>query len=288
MSFSVNIPKLQSAAEKLGDVASKLSILETDLNNFSISLTLGDSSKLINVSIKENASRLSDETSNVRVYLESLLMIISLYENAENTILGNNNTSKAATGIRSLSSGNILYNTNAESQNNEIDKKLADDIKKALAWKWEYSYLNWLFSSPENRKQIIRDMLTLLAPIYGITAPKLIIGPEQDPTPGLITGGYFDSESNTIWINENFFNNGFIGKDDAVHTLLHEMRHAYQYDVINNPDNYGYDESTINQWRNDYFGYISAEEDFNAYDNQSIETDADDFADRIQTQDWQY
>ena len=288
MSFSVNVPKLQSAAEKLGDIASKLSVLESNLNNFSISLTLGDSSKLINVSIKENASRLSGETVKVRVYLETLLMIISFYENAENEILGNENTRKAAVGIQSLSSGNILNNTNTGAKNNEIDKKLADDIKKALAWKWEYSYLNWLFSSPENRKQIIRDMLALLAPIYGITAPNLIIGPEQDPTPGLTTGGYYEAETNTIWINEDFFRNGFIGKDDAVHTLLHEMRHAYQYDVINNPDNYRYDENTINQWRNDYYGYISPEEDFSAYDNQSIETDADDFADRIQTQDWWY
>lgn len=288
MRFLVNITELQSAATGLGEVASKLSEVEASLSSFSFTATLGDSSKLINDRIRDSVISLSEETAHVRGCQEKLFTIISYYEDTENAILGNNSARNVPAGTRPLTSSNGGDNTSAESSNNEIDEKLAEDIKKALAWKWEYSRVRWLFSSPEERKQTIRDMLALLAPVYGISAPTLIIGPEENPTPGLVTGGYFQAETNTIWINEDFFENGFIGRDDAVHTLLHEMRHAYQYDVINNPDNYKYDEETINQWKNDYYGYISAEDDFDAYDNQAIETDADDFADRIQKQDWWY
>lgn len=288
MRFSVTVPALQRGAENLRDTVSKLSVLEETLSNFHLTGTLGDGTETINARIRETAARLSAETANIRAYQEALLTIISSYENAENANLGRGSTRQTPGRTQSSASGKSGSGTDAASRDNEIDEKIADEIKKKLSWNWKYSRTRWVFSSPDKRKQIIRDMLAELAPIYGITAPSLTIGPEEDPTPGYVTGGYFDPDSNSIWINEDFFEHGFIGRDDAVHTLLHEMRHAYQYDVINHPENYDYDESTVNQWRADYYGYISAEDDFDAYDRQPIETDADGFADRIQTQDWWY
>lgn len=66
-----------------------------------------------------------------------------------------------------------------------------------------------------------------------------------------------------------------------IRTLLHEARHAFQYFAVEHTWRAKPDESNIYSWDCSIENYISSDVDFNMYQSQSIEADADDFAERV-------
>ena len=67
----------------------------------------------------------------------------------------------------------------------------------------------------------------------------------------------------------------------VIRTLLHEARHAFQHFAVEHPWRAKPDESNIYSWEYSIENYISSDVDFNMYQSQSIEADADDFAQRV-------
>lgn len=67
----------------------------------------------------------------------------------------------------------------------------------------------------------------------------------------------------------------------VMETIMHESRHAYQDFAINHPEQVSVDAETIKTWEYNFTHYISPEFDFEAYVNQPVEADANEFSERM-------
>ena len=67
----------------------------------------------------------------------------------------------------------------------------------------------------------------------------------------------------------------------AMETIMHESRHAYQDFAVNHPELVSVDMETIKTWEYNFTHYIRPEFDFEAYVNQPVEADANDFSERM-------
>lgn len=67
----------------------------------------------------------------------------------------------------------------------------------------------------------------------------------------------------------------------VMETIMHESRHAYQDFAVNHPEQVSVDSETIKIWEYNFTHYIKPEFDFEAYENQPVEADANDFSERM-------
>ena len=91
-------------------------------------------------------------------------------------------------------------------------------------------------------------------------------------------GGY-NSGTNTIELNTNYLEKGEC--DDLLNTILHESRHAFQQKAIANPESVSIKGNLIEVWKDNFKNYIHPQFDFEAYESQPIEADANYFADSV-------
>lgn len=91
--------------------------------------------------------------------------------------------------------------------------------------------------------------------------------------------GAFDVETKEIVLNSNLLVNS--NPEEAMKTIMHETRHAYQDFAINYPDKVYIDDDIIKAWKDNSKHYVSPELDYEAYCNQPLEKDAEDFANRM-------
>ena len=91
--------------------------------------------------------------------------------------------------------------------------------------------------------------------------------------------GAFDPITKRIDLNANLLRD--CNSEEVMKTIMHESRHAYQDFAINYPEQVSVDKATIKMWKDNFKNYISPELDFEAYCNQPVEKDANEFADRM-------
>ena len=91
------------------------------------------------------------------------------------------------------------------------------------------------------------------------------------------TCGSHSSAEKRIVINRNLLKSPL----DALHTELHEIRHAIQHDAVQHPEKYGFDAQTIEIWQRNIAYYISPKLDYEAYVLQPIEIDAETWASKM-------
>lgn len=91
--------------------------------------------------------------------------------------------------------------------------------------------------------------------------------------------GSFDPETKQIVLNSDLLKDS--NPMEAMKTIMHETRHAYQDYAINHPEKVSVDADTIKTWKENFKNYISPDFDFEAYCNQPVEKDANDFANRM-------
>lgn len=91
-------------------------------------------------------------------------------------------------------------------------------------------------------------------------------------------GGY-DPVTNSIDLNYTALENPDC--EGLLNTILHESRHAFQGKCISNPDSVSVKNNIIDVWKDNFSNYIPPEFDFEAYENQEIEKDANYFADSV-------
>lgn len=99
-----------------------------------------------------------------------------------------------------------------------------------------------------------------------------------EPKPTHQLGGYNPS-TNRIELNSKYLENADC--EDLLNTILHESRHAFQNKCIQNPDSVTVKNNVIDVWKDNFDNYISPQFDFEAYENQEIEKDANYFADSV-------
>lgn len=106
--------------------------------------------------------------------------------------------------------------------------------------------------------------------------PCLVFGQDFDSNSKVL--GYYDPNNKCIILNNNYLNSNFNQSyKTALDTILHEGRHAYQDQVVNNlieHDNL----VEKNEWKYNNEHYYSPEKNYEKYWKQPIEVDARNFA----------
>jgi len=75
-----------------------------------------------------------------------------------------------------------------------------------------------------------------------------------------------------IYVHENLILNPSY-RFHALETIIHEGRHASQFEIINN-GNLKWWQFTAKRWKSNFQGYVSSSEDKVLYNNQEVERDA--------------
>ncbi len=94
--------------------------------------------------------------------------------------------------------------------------------------------------------------------------------------------GYYNESEQSLNINTSVLQN----TDSRlvlilINTIVHECKHARQWDELSGRKNHGYSEETKEQWLENMYNYISSDESDEGYMKQPVELDAWEFADRV-------
>ena len=125
----------------------------------------------------------------------------------------------------------------------------------------------------EGRCEIALDFYESVKEEMGITAELQFCSMPEN-----VCGGY-NPNTNKIELNSKFLENSDC--KDLQNTILHESRHAFQQKCIENPDSVTVKNNIIEVWKDNMKNYILPGYDFEAYENQEIEKDANYFADSV-------
>lgn len=121
---------------------------------------------------------------------------------------------------------------------------------------------NWEGLSDDAKKEALGELADYAAQDLGIKEkPKIVFYNEENPGD---FGGYSESE-NTIYINEYNMDNA----TETADTITHETRHCYQHERAEHPqteEDYAF--------RDNFANYVTPDLDFEAYEDQIVESDA--------------
>lgn len=137
----------------------------------------------------------------------------------------------------------------------------------------KYSWKKWLEYTPVKKNELLLELVKYGSKQLGIETPTIRY---FTPEAGDMTMGKYVSETNTILINA-----GCLPKstsNEVVKILIHELRHAYQNAVIDNPGLYVVSDETRNEWQNNYNVNNYIDGGSNGYREQPVEWDAINFA----------
>lgn len=164
----------------------------------------------------------------------------------------------------------------AEQAQNEMMRRRINDLFDS----GYFSDERWNSASAEERVQMLNSFKNVLNGIYGINVTADIAFFEGEES----LCGYYQSSDNKVYLNVNSLTNR--SREEVMNTIVHEMRHAYQYQVINDPGSYIVSEETARAWEQNwsdenYITYDPALDNYDDYYNQPLEADAFGFADSI-------
>ena len=123
------------------------------------------------------------------------------------------------------------------------------------------------------RCEIVSDFYESVKDTMGIDAELSFANKPEN-----VCGGYNPS-TNSIELNAKYLENPDC--KELMNTILHESRHAFQQKCIENPDSVTVKNNIIEVWKDNMKNYILPGYDFEAYENQEIEKDANYFADSV-------
>lgn len=116
-----------------------------------------------------------------------------------------------------------------------------------------------------------------------------LICKEMNITPDFIgwfqdnnTIGFYREADHGIALNELF-----LTTDDEyvlrtiINTVIHECKHAMQWDAVSGRNTHGYSQDLIDSWERNFNDYISPEESDEGYIKQPVEWDASSFAESV-------
>lgn len=134
----------------------------------------------------------------------------------------------------------------------------------------------------EQRVELMKALIEQANQLYNVDIDSITFAPASEM--GSYTLGFFDIETNGIAINLDI-----LASDEAeviralVTTVFHECRHALQYRAVTDETfSYGSEEQ-LHLWALNFMegNYIPAEVDFVLYQQQTVEADACQIAEKI-------
>lgn len=136
----------------------------------------------------------------------------------------------------------------------------------------------------ESRCEVIEDFAHRLIQIYGMEDVQVIItdDPEIFPSDGGLTFGMTRMSQKEVYINANMLR---MDNEDVlshlVGTVIHELRHVMQYEIMTLVNARGVSYQRRRAWRYTAVNYVDGRLDMEGYSKQSIEFDARNFANRV-------
>ncbi|MBP3452310.1 MAG: hypothetical protein J6M20_01165 [Clostridia bacterium] len=141
------------------------------------------------------------------------------------------------------------------------------DYEQAVRLTTESNWQPLLLSEKRNVLQVLENRI---AATEGRRARNVVL---EEMAPGYY--GFYNHDDPT---NLHISFAAIDDVNDALDTLYHEGRHAYQHDCIDN--NTGFPQPILKQFQDGFFNNISPEENYQAYFNNFTEKDARDFSER--------
>jgi len=163
-----------------------------------------------------------------------------------------------------LSDG-VTGTTEKETAKDEVGEDL-NDTKRMDAALENFQEDQWNDLPLEGQKQSMTELADYVADATGNENPPEIVF-RNDMNDGEY-GGY-NPGTNTLEINENMLDNS----TEAADTIAHEMWHAHQQQCTLDPTS-----EKGREYQEGFDNYISAEYDYEGYQNQMVEAEARDFA----------
>ena len=158
---------------------------------------------------------------------------------------------------------------------NDLFGKVQDNCARCLAELSIYfSEDNWAKMDTTERQ----DALNTLAIRAGNSFRLNVLGVRFYDAPANDRGMY--REDGYLYLNSDVLSDP-LNRMDALDTIFHEGRHAFQYAAAKDPTKYGVDRETARVWENNLRHYIRYEKNPMGYFSQPVEQDARDFAEGV-------
>lgn len=295
MTFSIIPSKVKASVNDLGGISERLRNVQTKVNGISHQMKAGSSSFLdVSNVLAGEAGNLDALISKLAVLEDGLEKAVALYleyeknlsDGAVQKISDFSNpsvtASKDLSGIKDWWSNLTdwietgVWNDSEKADRIRNDKAMASELKDLLKSK-RYSKKTWKKATVVEREQILKDLFEEMQDIYGVSLKKIEFTPIESE-PGYTIYGYYEDTSKLICINSDLLSKSS-NYDKIMDTMAHEMRHAYQHAVVDNPEKYKVDEKTVDEWSENFNDYKTTDVDgYAAYRDQPIEKDARKFA----------
>lgn len=171
-----------------------------------------------------------------------------------------------------------------EYQPEEVDEQLCERLRQVIG-NLEYGRLAEHIKSLsfEERKSYVENVLIpTIASEMGVS--PAFMGWFRDDN----TVGFYSEEHRGIALNELYLasDNDYI-LNFIINTVIHEYKHAMQWDAVSGRNTHGYSEQQISIWKRNFEDYIEPRESDEGYVKQPVEWDASSFAERVYSTDKQ-
>lgn len=169
-----------------------------------------------------------------------------------------------------------------EYQPEEVDVQLRDRLKLAIESLEDGKLAEHIRSLPfEERKSYIEKiLLPQIASEMGVS--PTFIGWFRDEN----TIGFYSETHQGIALNELYLasDNEYV-LNFIINTIIHECKHAMQWDAVSGRNTHGYSEQQISIWKRNFEDYIEPRESDEGYAKQPVEWDASSFAESVYSTD---
>ena len=164
----------------------------------------------------------------------------------------------------------------------DFDQELIEKSKAILRKQFPQGAVNTLQNlSPEERVERMKKLAAEIAVCYDIDISLLeFLTTEQLKERGQSpnTGGYYCDSDQRVVINADLlYCNDLTMLREAVYTMFHECRHAFQHKAVAQAGFGGVDPQRVEQWKVNFVHYISPDLDPYGYYYQDVEFDARNF-----------
>ena len=136
----------------------------------------------------------------------------------------------------------------------------------------------------ESRCQALEDLAAELIAVYGLTGVTFVITADEElfPVDRLWTFGCTLVQEKVVCINANLLRSDRTDVlSHIVSTVIHELRHVMQYEIMTLENTRGVSYQRRKAWRYTTINYVSGSEDMEEYVKQSTEFDARNFQSRV-------
>lgn len=283
--FCVDTEKVVASSLEIVEISERLTALKAVMEGTDITGALsGRYSASIDSALQSLIQSVSKEAAQMDSLGNALKLIADKYSEAEDNILmkqsailEDSNENSSSEGKDDRGFWEKLWDRMNE---NEADLRMKKELWKVLQDD-KYSQENWDNATIDERKQLLQDYMYEVAKIYGLQDVNLEIVWDDTLTyeDDTISWGNYCHSTHTVTLNANALTDSVGSWDsyDMFETVSHELRHAYQHEAIDHPDDYMVSPETIQEWKDNFDDYTKSSEDYQKYRDQPVERDARSF-----------